>query len=75
MNNERRKKIEGIQNELMNLIDLLEEISAEEQEAYDNLPEGIQASEKGEKMDEARQLIEDATEAVRDANNMLGETL
>lgn len=45
--NELIEKFEGIKSEA---IDQLSEIMDEEQEAYDNLPEALQDSERGENM-------------------------
>lgn len=59
MNNARRKELRKIITRLEKLNFELQEISSdlgniitEEEEAYDNLPEGIQASERGEQMQE-----------------------
>ena len=43
---------------------ILEEVTAEEQEAYDNLPEGIQASERGELMEEYIYTLEGFQDAL-----------
>lgn len=59
MNDTRRKQIKAIIEELTEkfetmkseAIDKMEEVMSEEQEAYDNLPENLQFSEKGEQMD------------------------
>ena len=58
MNAKRRNAIESVINELIErfeeikaeAIDQLSEIRDEEQEAYDNLPEALLDSEKGENM-------------------------
>lgn len=50
-NAERRKALESIVDKLLELKDKLESIQSEE-DAYCNLPEGIQASERGESMSE-----------------------
>ena len=47
MNKQRRKKVEGVFDQLQAMIMELEEIRDEEQDAFDNLPEGIQESERG----------------------------
>lgn len=61
MNKTRRKLIEKIIEQLETLKDEVESITEEEQEAYDNLPDGIQDSEKGETMYEAISDLEDAS--------------
>ena len=50
MNKQRRKEIKKAISELK---DLVENILSEEQEAYENMPEGIQASENGMNSEES----------------------
>lgn len=57
MNAKRRKKIQGICDEL----DVLME---EEQEAFDNLPESIQYSERGEVFEAAIEVMETAKDGL-----------
>lgn len=52
MNKQRRKSLEEVVSRLEDCMSDLECIKEEEQEAYDNLPEGIQYSERGEAMQE-----------------------
>lgn len=52
MNKQRRKQIAAAIELIEQAQAILEEVIAEEQEAFDNLPEGIQASERGEAMEE-----------------------
>ena len=67
MNNARRKQIQEIAGKLSDLIPLkddLESIKDEEQEYYDNMPEGIQSGEKGEKAREAIEALESLINAL-----------
>jgi len=48
MNNERRKEIDRIISELQGLLSNIDDVLSEEQDAYDNMPEGLQQSERGE---------------------------
>ena len=50
MNKDRRKRLEGIYEKLMEIYEELDAIVDEEQEAYDNMSESLQDSEKGERM-------------------------
>lgn len=52
MNYNRRSRLATISFKIMQLRDELDAIAEEEQESFDNLPEGIQDSEKGQKMEE-----------------------
>lgn len=66
MNAKRRNAIESVINELIErfeeikaeAIDQLSEIRDEEQEAYDNLPETLQYSERGENMQDCIDALE-----------------
>jgi hypothetical protein len=60
MNNERRKRIRSLIEKLSFDKELLEMISNEEEEAFDNMPEGIQESQMGENSQEAIELLGDA---------------
>lgn len=53
----------------------LEELRDEEQEAYDNLPEGIQDSERGENMYNAIDNIESAISSIEEITNYLNEAI
>lgn len=67
MNAKRRNAIESVINELIErfeeikaeAIDQLSEIRDEEQEAYDNLPEALQDSERGENMQNCIDALEE----------------
>ena len=50
MNAARRKELKRALEMLDAAKTILEQVAEEEQEAYDNLPEGIQDSEKGEQI-------------------------
>lgn len=66
MNAKRRNAIDSVINELIEkfeeikaeAIDQLSEIRDEEQEAYDNLPESLQESERGENMQNCIDALE-----------------
>lgn len=75
MNKERRKWAGKVQDKLMEAQADIEEIKCEEETAYDNLPDGIQDSERGEAMQEAIELLEAAYDSVQDAIDNLSELL
>lgn len=58
MNKQRRKAIDAVREKLEELLEELEAIKDEEQEAFDNLPESLQDSERGDKMTEAIENLE-----------------
>lgn len=75
MNRSRRKQLENA----MALIDeaktIIEACRDEEQEAYDNMPEGIQESEKGEIMEEYIYQMEDAMDSAESISDVLTEII
>lgn len=52
MNKARRKTLEEIHARLLGCYADLEQVKDEEQDAFDNLPESLQSSQKGETMEE-----------------------
>lgn len=66
MNKERRSWINQIISELESLKDDIENVGVEEQEAYENLPESIQNSERGESMYDNTSDLEDAASNLDD---------
>jgi chromosome segregation ATPase len=66
MNNDRRKRIKELVGELDSIFgqltdfnDNLSEIQQEEQDAYDNLPEGLQETERGETIQDMADRLSD----------------
>jgi ABC-type transporter Mla subunit MlaD len=75
MNKARRKAIEEIIDQLGTLKEQIESVCEEEQEAYDNLPESIQYSERGEAMSEAASDLEDAASSIDDVMSTLQDII
>ena len=67
MNNQRRKKIEKLSEELSELKDKLEEIMEEEQECLDNIPENLQDTERYETAEEAVNALVCAVSSIDEA--------
>ncbi len=59
MNKARRKEIERAIELIEQAREILEVVMDEEQEAFDNLPESLQCSERGETMEEYIGVIEE----------------
>jgi predicted nucleic acid-binding Zn-ribbon protein len=66
MNNNRRKLLQSIINKLNDCCSELEMVKDEEQDAFDNLPEGFQVSERGEAMENAISEMENAISSIED---------
>jgi poly-gamma-glutamate capsule biosynthesis protein CapA/YwtB (metallophosphatase superfamily) len=62
MNKQRRKEIAKAIELIQQAREILEGVKDEEQEAFDNLPENLQSSESGEKMEWCISGIEDFLE-------------
>ena len=75
MNRERRKRLEAAKEKLEEAYFELEAIKDEEQEAYDNTPESLQQTERGEAMQNAIDTIDDAMNDVEYAKDKLEELL
>ena len=59
MNKSRRKELSRIAEELENLREDLDAVASEEREAYDNLPESLQESDRCCAMEEAADELDD----------------
>ena len=66
MNKKRRKWLENIINKLEEQKDELDSLICEEQEAYDNMPESLQDSERGQTMYEAISDLESERDSLED---------
>ena len=66
MNNSRRKRIDALIERIDDLMSDLDLIREEEQDAYDNMPESFQDSERGEAMYNAIDNLETAASYLED---------
>ena len=62
MNRTRRRSLQSIIDQLVELKGSLEDIQTEEEEYRDNIPENMQESERYERADEACDNLSDAVE-------------
>lgn len=62
MNKARRKELERAVDLLYQAKEIIESVRDDEQEAYDNLPESIQYSERGEQMSENVDTLDNAAD-------------
>lgn len=75
MNSKRRAKIQEAVQNIYDANLVLAECWDEETEAYDNLPEGIQDSERGERMEGYAEALDDAIDTIQDTIDSLVEQL
>lgn len=71
MNKQQRKKLSDMLDEIAGYVSTLEEMAEEEQEKYDNMPEGLQDSERGQTIQEAADNLQQAAD---DLQNWIDET-
>lgn len=71
MNKARRKQIETIVSKLYSIQEDIDSIAQDERDAFDNLPEGLQYSEKGEGMETNADDLEQASSDIEDIIDML----
>lgn len=71
MNNAQRKQIEAIKAILDEQIAELETLRDAEQEKFDNLSDGLQMSEKGQRLEEVIAELEEAIENIEAASGNL----
>lgn len=58
MNRNRRERLLDAASQLNEVIDTIREVQDEEQEAFDNMPEGFQVGSRGEAMQEAIDVMD-----------------
>lgn len=75
MNAEQRKELERTVSELKSIRSTLEDMAADENEKFDNLSEGLQSGEAGEKMQQAASDLEEAVGLVMDAIDKVEEVI
>lgn len=67
MNNNQRKIVRGWQESLEKIKSEIEDMQNKEQEKYENMPDGLQESEKGEALEEAAENLGEAASNIEDA--------
>lgn len=75
MNKQRKKSIEKIMEQIMKLNENIEEVLWEEEDAYDNIPENLQESERARISEESIDLLTEAKDYLVDANDSLSSIL
>ena len=73
MNPDRRKKIDEAAELIGQAKTLLEIARDEERDAFENLPEGIQQSEKGERIEQAAEKLDEIVDAIDTLEGDLSE--
>lgn len=71
MNKQRRTEIKNIIAELENIKTKLDNVFSEEQYAFDNMPENLQYSMRGEESQEAIDYMSEAVSSIEEAIDQL----
>ena len=75
MNNSRRAKLSRALDYLDEAMEWVQQVAEEEQDAFDNLPESLQLSENGEKMEDFVSRISDVYDYLDDQVNELNDII
>ena len=75
MNNDRRKRLNEVKEKIAAILCTIEEIRDEEEAAYENLPETLQESERGEKMHGAVECLQDLYDNLESAADDIGSII
>lgn len=71
MNSNRRKEIQAVLNELADLRSRVESLQGDEQDAFDNTPESLQQSDRGQVSEGALSALDDALTGFDDIETAL----
>ena len=73
MNNRRRRQIEKLAEELEIIGQSITELAEEEQDAFENLPESLQESERGTEMEEKAGRLNEFAEMIEELMNEISQ--
>jgi predicted nucleic acid-binding Zn-ribbon protein len=66
MNDNRRARIQKLRDQIEDLKEQIDYLQTEEQDAFDNMPEGLQGSDKGQAIETAADHLSDAVSSMED---------
>lgn len=75
MNNLRRKELNKIKECLISLYSDLEHIKTDEEDCFDNMPEWIQNSIRGEASQEAIEVLDEVCESMEEIIESIAEVI
>lgn len=73
MNKATRARLREIADQLTSITEYVEEVRDEEQDKFDNMPENLQYSYRGEAFENAADALNDAAEALENARERIEE--
>ena len=75
MNKKQRKELEEAIGLLDKAKEIIERIGEEEQQKYDNLSDGLQQSENGQKLEESTNQLENISDSIQQAADEVQEVI
>lgn len=75
MNAKRRKEIEKLSAQIEEIKMAIDSLRDDEQEAYDNLPDSLQETERGQKMESAIEVLDYASDDLQECLDHLLEAV
>ena len=75
MNKQRRKYLAEAVDKLNEAMSIVEDVRNDEQDAFDNMPESLQCSERGEQMEEYIDNLAEAYDNISDVADALQEII
>lgn len=75
MNKKKRERLSRALVYLGSASEIIDDVADAEQDCYDNLPEGFQAAARGEKMEQTIDVLNEASELIGDAINLVEEAI
>ncbi len=75
MNKQRRKEIDNLISDAIRLETSIEDLLADEQDYFDNMPENLQSSDKAEIAENAISCLEEALSNIQDLIDNLSEAM
>jgi transposase len=75
MNTARRKQLDLAQAKLSEAREMIQEIAEEEQEAFDNLSERLQAAERGQRMQEVAEMLGTAVDEIENVEASISDAM
>lgn len=75
MNKQRRKEIESLICKVEEVKCSIQTLKAEEEDAYENLPEPLQESEKGDRMQDAIDSLDNAEDSIDEVIEYLTQAM
>jgi hypothetical protein len=73
VNKERRARLEKASGMICDVREIIEDVKIDEEDARDNMPENLQASDRYEQMDEAVNTMDDIISVLEEVESQLDE--